>query len=401
MRPIGTSARVGGTSGVDVEAMEGFAVLRAAELAGVPAVEARVISNEIDEPDRTRWRLDDALATLAELLPRLVAGSGVSTKPLPPPLPPETRTIGQLVAEAVRLYGRHFWPALARRPARGLGPVAFGGSVAERIVVLLAFAPVFTAAYAWAAAMSGRRPGRARWVTTIVVGSLVFAPAAIFFPWFTLLSVAWLALVGLVVPVLVIEDVPARRALRRAFELGRADYVHALGSLATLMIVFVLTRFALAFVLRLAGGQHDPRLGDHRGRHHLAAHLPRRRAALRRPGGRVLGTIGLPRAASDPTTKEATMPTYLMLTTLTPQGVQTLKANPGRLREVNRDVEELGAKVLHQWATLGEYDFVNIVEAPDAATIAKVSLALGARGSAKLQSLELVEIDSLLGALEA
>ena len=58
----------------------------------------------------------------------------------------------------------------------------------------------------------------------------------------------------------------------------------------------------------------------------------------------------------------------LMLTTLTPQGVQTLKANPSRLREVNRDVEELGAKVLHQWATLGEYDFVNIVEAPDAAT---------------------------------
>jgi uncharacterized protein with GYD domain len=95
------------------------------------------------------------------------------------------------------------------------------------------------------------------------------------------------------------------------------------------------------------------------------------------------------------------MPTYLMLSTLTPQGVQTLKANPARLREVNQDVEELGAHVLHQWATLGEYDFVNIVEAPDAATIAKVSLALGARGSSKLQSLELVEIDSLLGALEA
>ena len=95
------------------------------------------------------------------------------------------------------------------------------------------------------------------------------------------------------------------------------------------------------------------------------------------------------------------MPTYLMLTILTPQGVQTLKANPARLREVNRDVEELGAKVLHQWATLGEYDFVNIVEAPDAATVAKVSLTLGARGSSKLQSLELVEIDALLGALEA
>jgi nucleoside phosphorylase len=72
--PIGTSARVGGTaSGLQVEAMEGFAVLRAAELAGVPAVEVRVVANEIDEPDRAKWRFDDALATLTEILPRLVA----------------------------------------------------------------------------------------------------------------------------------------------------------------------------------------------------------------------------------------------------------------------------------------------------------------------------------------
>ena len=93
------------------------------------------------------------------------------------------------------------------------------------------------------------------------------------------------------------------------------------------------------------------------------------------------------------------MPTYLMLTTLTPQGVQTLKANPSRLREVNRDVEELGAQVLHQWATLGPFDFVNVIEAPDAATIARVSIALGARGSAKLQTLTALEIDELLAAL--
>ena len=73
LRPIGTSARVGGSHELDVEAMEGFAVLRACELAGVPAVEARVVSNEIDEPDRTRWRFDDAFAFLAETLPRLVA----------------------------------------------------------------------------------------------------------------------------------------------------------------------------------------------------------------------------------------------------------------------------------------------------------------------------------------
>jgi uncharacterized protein with GYD domain len=95
------------------------------------------------------------------------------------------------------------------------------------------------------------------------------------------------------------------------------------------------------------------------------------------------------------------MPTYLMLTTLTEKGVQTLHANPGRLREVNRDVEEMGAKVLHQWAVLGEYDFVNIIEAPDDLTVAKVSLALGARGSAKLASLPLLAIDDVLATLES
>ena len=73
LRPIGTSAAVGGSHGVEVEAMEGFAVLRACELAAVPAVEVRVVSNEIGEPDRALWRFDDAFAKLAETLPRLVA----------------------------------------------------------------------------------------------------------------------------------------------------------------------------------------------------------------------------------------------------------------------------------------------------------------------------------------
>ncbi len=67
--PIGTSARVGGSSGCEIEAMEGFAVLRACELAGVPAVELRVTANEISEPDRTRWRFDAALALLAARVP--------------------------------------------------------------------------------------------------------------------------------------------------------------------------------------------------------------------------------------------------------------------------------------------------------------------------------------------
>ena len=71
------------------------------------------------------------------------------------------------------------------------------------------------------------------------------------------------------------------------------------------------------------------------------------------------------------------MAIYILLSSLSTQGVQTLKANPDRLREVNRDVEELGARVLHQWATLGEFDFVSVVEAPDTATVARVSVALG------------------------
>ena len=71
------------------------------------------------------------------------------------------------------------------------------------------------------------------------------------------------------------------------------------------------------------------------------------------------------------------MPIFILLSTLTQQGIQTLKSNPERLRQVNQDVEELGCKVLHQWATLGEFDFVNVVEAPDIATVAKVSVALG------------------------
>jgi futalosine hydrolase len=70
--PIGTSARVGGTSGCTVEAMEGFAVLRAAQLAGVPAVEVRAVSNDVEEADRARWRFDEALAALDDALPRLL-----------------------------------------------------------------------------------------------------------------------------------------------------------------------------------------------------------------------------------------------------------------------------------------------------------------------------------------
>jgi uncharacterized protein with GYD domain len=95
------------------------------------------------------------------------------------------------------------------------------------------------------------------------------------------------------------------------------------------------------------------------------------------------------------------MPTYLMLSTLTEKGTLTLNSNPGRLREVNADIEELGAKVLHQWACLGEYDFVSIVEVADDVTMAKLSVKLGARGSVKFETLTLLSVDELLRALES
>jgi hypothetical protein len=176
----------------------------------------------------------------------------VSSKELPAPLPPETRTVGQVVAEAIRLYGRRVRLALPLGiPLAAADTLAVGSTMVDKIVILVVAAPVFTLAYAWASAIAADvRPGRPTWIRALVLGSLAFLPAAIFFPWFAILSVAWLALVGLVVPVVMIEDAPARQALRRAVELCRADYIHALGSLATLVIVFVLSRVALAFLLR-------------------------------------------------------------------------------------------------------------------------------------------------------
>jgi uncharacterized protein with GYD domain len=80
--------------------------------------------------------------------------------------------------------------------------------------------------------------------------------------------------------------------------------------------------------------------------------------------------------------------------------VQTIKSNPERLRQVNKDVEELGCRVLHQWATLGSFDFVSVVEAPDIATVAKVSVTLGARGSTKIETLPALDIEEFLHTLE-
>lgn len=81
------------------------------------------------------------------------------------------------------------------------------------------------------------------------------------------------------------------------------------------------------------------------------------------------------------------MPTYILLTKLTSDGVKTLKANPDRIGEVNAEVETMGCKVLHQWATLGQYDFISVVEAPDEQAMARLSVELGSRGTTTNETL--------------
>jgi uncharacterized protein with GYD domain len=93
------------------------------------------------------------------------------------------------------------------------------------------------------------------------------------------------------------------------------------------------------------------------------------------------------------------MPTYVLLSTLSPEGVQTIKNNPQRIREVNKEIEQLGATVKAQWAVLGRFDFVNVVEAPDEATMARVSMELGSRGTARYESLTAIPVDDFIAAL--
>ena len=93
------------------------------------------------------------------------------------------------------------------------------------------------------------------------------------------------------------------------------------------------------------------------------------------------------------------MPLYVMLTNLTADGIRTLKNNPGRVAEVNQEVEQIGAKVVAQYATLGQYDFITVVEAPDDKTIAKVSVELGSRGTMTSQTLAAMPAEDLASSL--
>jgi uncharacterized protein with GYD domain len=91
------------------------------------------------------------------------------------------------------------------------------------------------------------------------------------------------------------------------------------------------------------------------------------------------------------------LPHYVLLSNLTDEGWKTVKEKPERIKEVNKELEAFGVRIISQYALLGQYDFLNIVEAPDNETIAKVSIDLGSRGTIKIVSMAAIPIDAFLG----
>ena len=93
------------------------------------------------------------------------------------------------------------------------------------------------------------------------------------------------------------------------------------------------------------------------------------------------------------------MPTYIMLSRVSPEGLNTLKRNPSRLQEVNQEVEQFGARVVQQYALLGAYDFITVLDAPDAQTVARISVELGSRGTASYETLTAISVDEFISSL--
>ena len=174
-------------------------------------------------------------------------------RPLPPPLPPAQRTVGQLVGEAIRAYGSRFWKALA------LGvPVVVANALVwkspsggQRLAVLPATALLVSLSYVAAVALVLGTPLlRRQTITAYLVAVLVFLPFPLLVAIYILPGLAWLALFGLAVPAALVENLGVRAALGRGIRLARADYIHVLGGLATLALVLIISQFTLYFVLR-------------------------------------------------------------------------------------------------------------------------------------------------------
>ena len=178
-------------------------------------------------------------------------------EPRPVALPPAERTVGQLVGETVRFYEDRFWAAIAI----GVLPAVLAATTAHvargpaLVLAPTAFAAVLSATFVLAAVIVlERRPPNARLAVAWLTGWLVIAPVPFLVFAFVLPGVAWLAALGLVIPVLVNEDLGPGAALARAWQLARADFLHAFGSLLALGALVFLTQAVLAFVLRGFGG---------------------------------------------------------------------------------------------------------------------------------------------------
>jgi len=94
------------------------------------------------------------------------------------------------------------------------------------------------------------------------------------------------------------------------------------------------------------------------------------------------------------------MAIYIMLTTLTDEGRKTIKTNPKRIKEVNKEVEAMGVKILAQYAVLGQYDFLNVLEAPNNETVSKVAIELGSRGTLQTTTLAAMTLDDFINSLK-
>ena len=181
-------------------------------------------------------------------------------EPRPAALPPAERTIGQLVAESIQFYGAHFWPCLVLGVPAAVVAVVYK-NVSRNMQLLLAptlAGALISGTFVWACVLVlDASPSRRRLLVAWVIGWLVFAPAPLLAIAFVVPGLLWLTALGLVVPVLVREDVPVRAAFARAWRLARADFIHAIGSLFTLAVVVLLSQSVLVFILRGFGNDAD------------------------------------------------------------------------------------------------------------------------------------------------
>jgi hypothetical protein len=179
-------------------------------------------------------------------------------EPRPAALPPGERTIGQLVAESIRLYGSRFWAVIPLGVPLAAEHAVSLHTKSTLLQTLLYWAagPLLTAAYVYACTLtSAERPPRRVLASGYLAGLIVFLPFPILLRLYVLPALALFGLLGLAVPAAVYERLDVRAALRRGWQLGRVDAVHAIGGMATLALVYGVSRLALLVLLHTQAQQ--------------------------------------------------------------------------------------------------------------------------------------------------